>query len=126
MIYLESAQFYFLNEFYKSSTTQIRQGVVHLDMLFDNLNITTYNEVIISTLIEGNRIIKGYESVQPISLEEKRLIPIIGVTVYFFYLVVQCQLYDNFSNSFLNENFLKRYLNGLVKKYYDIYKLGYN
>ena len=98
MIYLESAQFYFLNEFYKSSTTQIRHGVVHLDMWFDNLNITTYNEVIISTLINGSRIIKGYESITPISKEEKRLIPILGFSLYFFYLDVQYQRYDKWSN----------------------------
>ena len=77
-------------------------------MWFDKINITTYIEVIISTLIEGNRIIKGYESITPISIEEERLIPILGVSLYFFYLVVQCKLYDNFSNLFLNKNYLKR------------------
>ncbi len=45
---------------------------------------------------------------------------------YFFYLGVQCQRYDNWSNAFLSENYLKRFINGLVKRYYDIYKLGDN
>ena len=73
-----------------------------------------------------DRFIKGYESVTPISAEEKRLIPMLGVSLYFFYLGVQCQRYDNWSNSFLSENYLKRFINGLVKRYYDIYKLGDN
>lgn len=68
--------------------------------------------------------IKGYESVTPLSNEEKRLLPTLGVSLYFFYLGVQCKRYNNWSNSFLNENYLKRFINGLVKRYYDIYKLG--
>jgi hypothetical protein len=69
MIFMESTQFYLLNESEKAGTTQIRQGVIHLDMWFDKINITTYNEVIISTLIEGNRIINVYESVTSLSMD---------------------------------------------------------
>lgn len=68
--------------------------------------------------------IAGYESVTPLSPEEKRLLPLLGVSLYFFYLGVQCQRYDNWSNSFLSEHYLKRFINGLVKRYYDIYQLG--
>ncbi|MEO6135841.1 MAG: phosphotransferase, partial [Ginsengibacter sp.] len=68
--------------------------------------------------------LRGYESITPINEEEKSLIPMLGVSLYFFYLGVQCQRYDNWSNSFLNENYLKRFINGLVKRYYDIYNLG--
>lgn len=66
----------------------------------------------------------GYESVIKISEEEKRLIPCLGVSLYFFYLGVQCERYHNWSNSFLNESYLKRFINGLVKRYFDIYTLG--
>lgn len=155
--FLLSAQKYLLNEFKHADTSQIRQGIVHLDIWFDNLNITDDNQVTIFDfdfcgngwlcldiayyILQLHNIekyeaadyqpkvesfIKGYESVTPISTEEKRLIPMLGVSLYFFYLGVQCQRYDNWSNSFLNENYLKRFINGLVKRYYDIYKLGNN
>ena len=157
MNFMKSAQSYLLKEFENADTSQIRQGVVHLDIWFDNLNITNDNKVTIFDFdFCGNgwlcldiayyvlqlhnlekyeakdyqpkvdSFIKGYESVTTISAEEKRLIPMLGVSLYFFYLGVQSQRYDNWSNSFLSENYLKRFVNGLVKKYYNIYKLGDN
>ena len=157
MNFMKSAQAYLLNEFENADTSQIRQGVVHLDIWFDNLNITKDNKVTIFDFdfcgngwlcldiayyilqlhniekyeakdyqTKVDSFIKGYESVITISTEEKRLIPMLGVSLYFFYLGVQCQRYDNWSNSFLSENYLKRFINGLVKRYYDIYKLGDN
>jgi Ser/Thr protein kinase RdoA (MazF antagonist) len=155
MNFMKSAQTFLLAEFENANISQIRQGIVHLDIWFDNLNITSDNKV---TLFDfdfcGNgwlsldiayyilqlhnlekyeakdyqpkveSFIKGYESVTSISGEEKRLIPMLGVSLYFFYLGVQCHRYDNWSNSFLSENYLKRFINGLVKRYYDIYELG--
>jgi len=157
MSFMRSAQKYLLKEFENADISQIRQGIVHLDIWFDNLNITAENQATIFDFdFCGNgwlcldiayyilqlhniekyeakdyqpkveRFIKGYESVKPITVEEKRLIPMLGVSLYFFYLGVQCQRYDNWSNSFLSENYLKRFINGLVKRYYDIYKLGNN
>ena len=155
--FMLKAQKHLLSEFKIANTNEIRKGIVHLDIWFDNLNITDDNQV---TLFDfdfcGNgwlcldvayyilqlhniekyeakdyqpkveSFIKGYESATPLSAEEKRLIPMLGVSLYFFYLGVQCQRYDNWSNSFLSENYLKRFINGLVKRYYDIYKLGDN
>ncbi|MBC8005404.1 MAG: phosphotransferase [Verrucomicrobia bacterium] len=155
MNFMHSAQKYLLQEFSTADIKEIRQGIVHLDIWFDNLNITDENQV---TLFDfdfcGNgwlcmdvayyilqlhnigryeekeyqpkvdSFLKGYESVTPISDEEKRLLPMLGVSLYFFYLGVQCQRYDNWSNSFLSVDYLKRYINGLVKRYYNIYNLG--
>ncbi|MCE3295879.1 MAG: phosphotransferase [Crocinitomicaceae bacterium] len=155
MDFMKSAQSRLLEVFRQADSSRIRRGIVHLDIWFDNLNITPDNKV---TLFDfdfcGNgwlcldiayyilqlhnlekyeakeyqakieSFIKGYESVTAISPEEKRLIPMLGVSLYFFYLGVQCQRYDNWSNSFLNENYLKRFINGLIKKYYDLYGLG--
>lgn len=153
--FMQLAQSYLFDQFANADTSQIRQGVVHLDIWFDNLNITKDNKVTIFDfdfcgngwlcldiayyILQLHNIekyeakdyqpkvdsfIKGYESITPISAEEKRLIPMLGVSLYFFYLGIQCQRYDNWSNSFLSDNYLKRYINGLVKRYYDIYKLG--
>lgn len=155
MHFMKSAQSYLMKEFETADVSQIRQGMVHLDIWFDNLNITADNQVTIFDFdFCGNgwlcldvayyilqlhniekyeakdyqpkvdHFINGYESVTPLSAEEKRLIPMLGVSLYFFYLGVQCQRYDNWSNSFLSENYLKRFINGLVKRYYDIYGLG--
>nr|WP_315151250.1 phosphotransferase [uncultured Flavobacterium sp.] len=157
MNFMRSAQKYLMKEFKNADTSQIRQGIVHLDIWFDNINVTKENEATIFDFdFCGNgwlcldiayyvmqlhnvekyeskdyqpkieSFIKGYESITPISKEEKRLLPMLGVSLYFFYLGIQCQRYDNWSNSFLSENYLKRYINGLVKRYYDIYKLGDN
>jgi hypothetical protein len=43
----------------------------------------------------------------------------LGVSMYFFYLGIQCQRFDNWSNVFLNETYLTRFINLLVKKYFD-------
>lgn len=157
MDFMKSAQSYLLKEFENADTSQIRQGVVHIDIWFDNLNITKDNKVTIFDfdfcgngwlcldvayyILQLHNIekyeakdyqpkvdsfLKGYESIAPISAEEKRLIPILGVSLYFFYLGIQCQRYDNWSNSFMSEHYLKRFINGLVKRYYDMYKLGEN
>jgi Ser/Thr protein kinase RdoA (MazF antagonist) len=157
MNFMKIAQKYLLEEFSNADTLQIRNGVVHLDIWFDNLNITTENKVTIFDfdfcgngwlcfdiayyILQLHNIekyeakdyqpkidafIKGYEYVTPISPEEKRLIPMLGLSLYFFYLGVQCERYDNWSNTFLNENYLKRFINGLVKRYYNLYKMGKN
>ena len=157
MNFMRSAQKYLLKEFENADILQIRQGIVHLDIWFDNLNITKDDHVTIFDFdFCGNgwlcldiayyilqlhniekyeakdyqpkvgHFLKGYESVTPLSTEEKRLIPLLGVSLYFFYLGVQCQRYYNWSNSFLSENYLKRFINGLVKRYYELYRLGDN
>jgi Ser/Thr protein kinase RdoA (MazF antagonist) len=155
MSFMRSAQAYLLQQFKHADTSLIRQGVVHLDIWFDNLNVTTDNQVTIFDfdfcgngwlcldiayyILQLHNIekyepkdyqpkvgsfLKGYGSVTPISAEEQRLIPMLGVSLYFFYLGVQCQRYDNWSNAFLSENYLKRFINGLVKRYYEMYNLG--
>lgn len=152
MDFMKSAQTYLLKEFANADMSQIRLGIVHLDIWYDNLSVTSDGKVTIFDfdfcgngwlcfdiayyILQLHNIekyeeeayqpkvdsfIKGYESVAVISKEEKRLIPMLGVSLYFFYLGIQCQRYDNWSNAFLNENYLKRFINGLVKKYFDIY-----
>jgi Ser/Thr protein kinase RdoA (MazF antagonist) len=155
MLFMQQAQKYLLREFEQADISKIRQGTVHLDIWFDNMNITDDNSVTIFDfdfcgngwlcldiayyILQLHNIekyephayqpkvdsfLKGYETITNLSTEEKRLIPMLGVSLYFFYLGIQCQRFDNWSNSFLSENYLKRFINGLVKRYYDIYKLG--
>jgi len=46
------------------------------------------------------------------------------LSVYFFYLGVQCQRFDNWSNVFINELYLKRFINLRVKRWADFNQLA--
>ena len=144
-----SAQKYLLNEMANVDLSQIRKGVVHLDIWFDNFVITPAGQVTIfdfdfcgngwlcydiayyilqlhsteKDVAERDLKIKsffsGYESIAPISVEEKRFLPVLGVSLYFFYLGIQAKRFDNWANVFFNETYLKRFINLLVKKYFE-------
>jgi Ser/Thr protein kinase RdoA (MazF antagonist) len=154
MGFMASAQQYLLNELTNADADKIRNGVVHLDIWFDNLSIDKNGEVTLfdfdfcgngwlcydiayyilqinSTEKDDNEcrlkteaFLNGYESITKISDEERRLLPALGVSLYFFYLGIQCQRFDNWSNTFLNETYLKRFINLLVKKYFEKNNLG--
>lgn len=149
MQWMASTQKYLLGELSKADTGKLRQGVTHMDIWFDNFNITKAGNVTLFDFdfcgngwlcfdiayyilqlhstekveIERDEKLKsflaGYESVTKINDEEKHLLPMLGVSMYFFYLGIQCQRFDNWSNVFLNETYLKRFINLLVKKYFD-------
>ncbi len=139
-----------LLELWKSADlSQIRQGSVHLDIWYDNFNITEEGEVTFfdfdfcgngwqcldlayymlqlyhTEKEETARTAKleafflGYETIQKISEEERRLLPMLGVSLYYFYLGVQSERYEDWSNVFLTEGYLKRYIELLVKGYYS-------
>jgi Ser/Thr protein kinase RdoA (MazF antagonist) len=147
------AQHYLLREFGNLNNNELRTGAVHLDIWFDNLSIDKEEITLFDFDFCGNGMLcydiayyilqlnstekdetacklktdaflAGYESVTKISSEEKRIIPTLGVSLYFFYLGIQCQRFDNWSNTFLNENYLKRFINLLVKKYFEKNGLG--
>lgn len=152
--FMESARDYITGQLKKAEHTQLRQGGVHLDIWFDNLNISKEGDITLfdfdfcgngllaldpayyilqlhnierdeqERVLKVAHFLRGYESVTPLSDEERRLIPMLGICIYFFYLGVQCRRYDNWSNSFLSEDYLKRFINTLIKKYYNLYKLG--
>lgn len=137
------------NELLHADNLLLRKGIVHLDIWFDNLNISDNNKITLfdfdfcgngwlcmdiayyilqlhnTEKDEAERDSKmqafynGYETIQTISTEEKKLIPILGVCLFYFYLGVQCRRFDNWSNTFLNENYLKRFITILIKGYYE-------
>lgn len=153
MQFMVKAQAYLLNLLQNVKLNQVRQGIVHLDIWFDNMSISDSGVTLFDFDFCGNGMLcydiaysilqihstekdeqecktkvesflKGYESVTPISEEEKRLLPALGVCLYFFYLGVQSERYENWSNLFLNEVYIKRYITVLVKKYYELHGLG--
>ena len=117
----------------------LEQGVVHLDMWYDNMAITNENEVTVFDfdffgngplildvayfckhlfIIEPNKevyskkaqaFINGYQSINPLSQQELNIIPHAAAAVFIFYLGVQSQRFD-WSNIFLSENYLKMYV----------------
>ena len=156
MKWMEKMQRYLHETFRNINEESVRKGAVHLDIWFDNmvfdpqggitlfdfdfcgngwlfLDIGYYILQVFSTEKEGNdfeiktaAFLKGYESVTPVSAAEKELLPAAGAAIYFFYLGVQCNRYDNWSNVFLNEIYLKRFINLLVKKWADAHRLQYD
>jgi Ser/Thr protein kinase RdoA (MazF antagonist) len=153
MDFMVSAQKYLLGEFEKLNEQELRTGAVHMDIWFDNLSIDKEEITLFDFDFCGNGMLcydiayyilqlnstekdeaecklkteaflAGYESITQISAEEKRIIPMLGVSLYFFYLGIQCQRFDNWSNTFLNESYLKRFINLLVKKYFEKNGLG--
>ena len=152
--FIRQTQQYLYEQLEKVDTSQVRQGVVHLDIWFDNLNILNEEDITIfdfdfcgngwqcldvayyimqihSTEADENEdklktesFLKGYESVTPLSNEEKRILPTLGECIYLFYLGIQCQRFNNWSNTFINEVYLKRFINLRIKRWFDYNNLG--
>lgn len=149
MAWMLSAHKYLLQVLANADATQMRTGVVHLDIWFDNFTIDKEGKITIfdfdfcgngwlcydiayyilqvysTEKVPAERdekiagFFEGYESITAITAEEKRLLPALGVSLYFFYLGVQCQRFEDWSNVFINETYLKRFINILVKKYFE-------
>jgi Ser/Thr protein kinase RdoA (MazF antagonist) len=145
---------YLLHEFEKFNYNELRQGTVHLDIWFDNISIDKAGEVTLFDFdfcgngwlcydlayyilqvnntekdeaeckLKTESFLNGYESVTKLSDEEKRILPLLGASLTFFYLGIQFQRFDNWSNTFFNEMYLKRYINMFVKKYFEKNELG--
>src|SRR5690606_41371136 len=106
--WMVSAQSYLLNEIKKADFTQLREGAVHLDIWFDNMNITKDGQITIfdfdfcgngwlcydiayyilqlhsteKDVAERNskidHFLEGYQSVTEINSEEKQILAILG------------------------------------------------
>jgi len=152
MIYMASLKKYLLAVLNKSDNSQLRKGIVHLDIWFDNISIDGDNITVFDFDFCGNgwlvldiayyilqlystekdeqefnlkkeSFLKGYASVNAITEEEQQIVPAAAAAIYFFYLGVQCSRYDNWSNNFLNEIYLKRFINLLIKKWVNFHHL---
>lgn len=125
--------------FNKINTSQVKQGIVHLDIWYDNLNVNAEKDITIFDFdncgnglfildvgyfcnqlffIEQDKeqyqlklkhFLHGYQSARPLSSEELQLIPEAGAAVFMFYLGVQAQRFD-WSNIFLTENYLSMFV----------------
>jgi Ser/Thr protein kinase RdoA (MazF antagonist) len=135
-----------------ANTQHLRKGILHLDIWFDNLNISENNGITLfdfdfcgngwlcldiayyimqlyntekdeaERIEKKNAFYSGYETVEKINDAERQLIPTLGVCLFYFYLGVQCKRFDNWSNIFINEVYLKRYITVFIKNYYETTK----
>lgn len=144
MMFVQNAGKFLTSHFQQADATSLRKGIVHLDMWYDNMNIENESTITIFDFdfcgcgwlvldiayfsmqlfhtepdktqfeLKLEAFLKGYEQVTPIAEEERRMIPYAGLAIWIFYLGVQSQRFDNWSNIFLTNNYLKHYI-GLVK-----------
>ncbi|MBX2922605.1 MAG: phosphotransferase [Chitinophagaceae bacterium] len=130
----------------------LRNGIVHLDIWFDNLNISGHTITLFDFDLCGNgwlcldvayyvlqlyntekdaseragkiqAFYSGYEAIEKISDEERRLMPVAGMSLYYFYMGLLCRRFNDWSGTFLNEVYLKRYVNTLIRPYYEATKM---
>jgi Ser/Thr protein kinase RdoA (MazF antagonist) len=148
MIFVAKTSKYLVDQYAKVNRDDVRHGAIHLDIWFDNMHIKDDDQITLFDFdFCGNgwlchdiayfmvqlyntrkrddahahnlkTFLSGYESVSRISLEEKRIIPMLAVSIWFFYLGVQCDRFDHWTNIFLNEDHLKRFIS-IIKKWID-------
>lgn len=144
MQFIVKAQSYLQDTF--AQVGDIRHGAVHLDYWYDNMSIADGSNItlfdfdfcgngwqvldvaycsmqLFNIEVDKNSyeqklasLYKGYESITPISKEERELIPAAALAIWIFYLGVQSQRFNDWSNIFLTKNYLKHYI-GLVKSW---------
>lgn len=140
----------FGESFRDSDFDNVRKGVVHMDIWYDNMAVVNEKEITIFDFdfcgngwqvldiayfckqlffIEPDKkqyeskiqsFLNGYQKVRALSDNELRLIPKAGASVFVFYLGVQARRFD-WSNIFLTENYLKMFV-GRIKSWLDYYK----
>jgi len=124
---------------FKENYENISNGIVHLDIWYDNMSVTDKNEITLFDFdfcgngslildvayfcmqlfhIETDKaeyelklkeFLNGYNSIRKLSDLELKLIPNAGSSIWIFYLGIQVKRFD-WSNVFLSENYLKMYI----------------
>ncbi|KIC62803.1 phosphotransferase enzyme family protein [Chryseobacterium taiwanense] len=150
--FLEKLSSYLLPKLENIDPLKTRFGSVHLDAWFDNLHIddkegitffdfdfcgngylcfdisyflfqllaTHLNEEEYQIKVES--FMKGYESVTELSNEEKEYIPFVSLAIITYYIAVQCDRFEYWTNIFLNEDHLKRMV-GNLKRWMAYHKI---
>jgi len=127
-----------------------QNGIVHLDIWYDNLSVNNENEITIFDFdncgngplildvgyfckqlffIEADKeeyeskvqsFLDGYLQVRMLSDAELRLIPDAGAAIFVYYLGIQAKRFD-WSNIFFTENYLKMFV-GRIKDWISYYE----
>ncbi|MDV7699356.1 phosphotransferase [Chryseobacterium soli] len=124
---------------------KMRYGSVHLDVWFDNLHIDDEKEItffdfdfcgngylcfdisyflfqLLATnlneeeyQVKAESFLKGYEAITEISSEEKQFLPFACLAIMTYYISIQCDRFEYWTNIFLNEDHLKRMVGNLKR-----------
>ena len=151
MDYLEKVNRVVTNRLGEADSLNLRKGIVHLDIWYDNMAITDNNKITIFDFdfcgngllitdvsyflnqlyhIETNKgryealkkaFLEGYGKKAEITTEELELVPYLGWSTFMFYLGIQVKRLD-WSNIFLSENYLDMYV-GRMKSWVDYHKI---
>ncbi|GAA4237267.1 hypothetical protein GCM10022291_23630 [Postechiella marina] len=143
--FIKRANTIIASQFKKANTNALRSGIVHFDLWYENIkienetNITFFDfdncgngwlflDLAYSIMVifrnepnkdvfkeKMNALIEGYQSVTPISDEEKRLIPYGGLAIWLYYGGIHAQRFNDFSSIFYNENFLNYWIQTVDK-----------
>ena len=151
MVYLKKVDQLIASTFEKAASYHFKKGIVHLDIWNDNMHIVDdgitvfdfdfcgngYQVLDVAYFMtqlfhaEHNRevyeskvttFLKKYESFNFLTKEEKEFIPYAGIAIWMFYLGVQSRRFDNWSNIFLTEIHLERFV-GMIKGWAAYYKV---
>ncbi|OOG19392.1 aminoglycoside phosphotransferase [Sphingobacterium sp. CZ-UAM] len=123
----------------------MRFGSVHLDIWFDNMHIDQQEGItffdfdfcgngylcfdisyflfqLLATHMDEQEyqqkaasFLRGYETVATISAEEKKCLDFACLAIMIYYISVQCDRFDYWTNIFLNEDHLKRMVGNLKR-----------
>jgi len=152
MEYLKKVKQQINKLFEKLNKDRIKTGIIHLDIWNDNMHIEEDTKITVFDFdfcgngylvldvayfmtqlfhAEPNKeiyeakvatFLKSYESIRPLNEEEKVFIPYAGIAIWVFYLGVQSRRFDNWSNIFLTEIHLKRFV-GMIQQWEDYYEV---
>ncbi|HAD80169.1 MAG TPA: homoserine kinase, partial [Flavobacteriaceae bacterium] len=150
MLYLKQISSKIAKCFETTHLSEAQNGIVHLDIWYDNLSVNKENEITIFDFdncgngslildigyfckqlffIETDKneyetkvesFLNGYRKERSLSEKELNLISEAGASIFVFYLGVQAQRFD-WSNIFLTENYLKMFV-GRIKNWLDYYE----
>ena len=140
----------FGQNFRDSDFDNTQNGILHMDIWYDNMAVTDEKEITIFDfdfcgngkqildvayfckqlfIIESDKekyeskvqsFLNGYRKDRRLSKKELKLIPKAGASVFVFYLGIQAQRFD-WSNIFLTENYLKMFV-GRIKSWLEYYE----
>ncbi|WP_306350639.1 phosphotransferase [Flavobacterium sp. '19STA2R22 D10 B1'] len=124
---------------------KMRSGSIHLDVWFDNLHIDNEKDVtffdfdfcgngylcfdisyylfqLLATnlneeeyQIKADSFLNGYQTITEISDEEKKFLPFACLAIMNYYISIQCDRFEYWTNIFLNEDHLKRMVGNLKR-----------
>ncbi|ATL44976.1 phosphotransferase [Elizabethkingia sp. HX WHF] len=145
VIFLEKLSAFLALKIQDIDKPKMRYGSVHLDVWFDNLHIDNEKEItffdfdfcgngylcfdisyflfqLLTTNLneaeyqeKAESFLKGYETVTVIGSEEKRFLPYTCLAIMVYYISVQCDRFEYWTNIFVNEDHLKRMVGNLKR-----------